>query len=155
FEPFFTTKGEKGTGLGLATCYGIAKQAAGHIDVQSRLRMGSTFTVLLPLAREGAAQPDTARLSLQPESLPARLTGLALVVEDQSAIRTTMRRSLEGVGFNVIEAKTAEEALAIVHDLDARVDLLVTDVVLPGLNGIKLADRLRERQPGLRVLVCS
>jgi two-component system cell cycle sensor histidine kinase/response regulator CckA len=152
FEPFFTTKGERGTGLGLATCYGIVKQARGHIDVESKLQHGSQFTVLLPLAISATGQP-AANVQSQPS--PSRLNGLALVVEDQSAIRTTMTRSLEGIGFNVIEARTGEEALAMVQDLAARVDLLVTDVVLPGLNGIKLADTLRAHQPGLRVLVCS
>ncbi len=153
FEPFFSTKGDKGTGLGLATCYGIVKQAHGHIEVQSRPDEGSCFTVLLPLAGQG-----TAESSAQLEDAPARsarLDGLALVVEDQAAIRRTMIRSLQGVGLNVLEARTAEEALAIVEDLGARVDLLVTDVVLPGLNGIKLAEALRTSQPALRVLVCS
>jgi PAS domain S-box-containing protein len=152
FEPFFTTKGEKGTGLGLATCYGIVKQGRGHIDVESRLQHGSTFTVLLPLAEPSGDQPAQERRSDPP---PARRSGLALVVEDQPAIRRTMTRSLEGVGLNVIEARSAEEALTMVGDLAARLDLLVTDVVLPGLSGIKLAEQLRSAQPGLRVLVCS
>ncbi len=151
FEPFFSTKGDKGTGLGLATCYGIVKQAQGHIDVESRIGRGSTFTILLPIAT-----PVQPLVAVSRASAPSRqLTGLAVVVEDQAAIRRTMMRSLQNAGFNVIEACTAEEALAIVQDLEARVDLLVTDVVLPGLSGIKLADALRGRQPDLRVLVCS
>jgi signal transduction histidine kinase/CheY-like chemotaxis protein len=152
FEPFFSTKGDKGTGLGLATCYGIVKQAQGHIDVESRIGVGSRFIVLLPLA---AAVADAVVAGKMVSAPPRQLSGLAVVVEDQAAIRRTMMRSLQNVGFNVIEACTAEEALAIVQDLDARVDLLVTDVVLPGLSGIKLADMLRSRQPDLRVLVCS
>jgi len=106
---------------------------------------------LLPIATP--AQPLVA--AIHAPALPRQMAGLAVVVEDQAAIRRTMMRSLQNAGFNVIEACTAEEALAIVQDLEARVDLLVTDVVLPGLSGIKLADALRGRQPDLRVLVCS
>jgi CheY-like chemotaxis protein len=107
---------------------------------------------VLPLSASSEAQPINA---FDSRAVPARVSGLALVVEDQAAIRRTMTRSLEGVGFNVIEARTGEEAMAMVQDLQARVDLLVTDVVLPGVNGIKLADELRAQQPGLRVLICS
>jgi signal transduction histidine kinase/CheY-like chemotaxis protein len=153
FEPFFTTKGEKGTGLGLATCYGIVKQARGHIDVDSRAGKGSTFSVLLPIVKPSAG--SVAGPEKGPSSRPSKLEGLALVVEDQNAIRRTMIRSLQAIGLNVIDARTAEEALAIVQDLTAKIDLLVTDVVLPGLSGVKLAEALRARQPGLRVLVCS
>jgi two-component system, cell cycle sensor histidine kinase and response regulator CckA len=151
FEPFFSTKGEKGTGLGLATCYGIVKQAQGHIDVESEPDNGSTFTIYLPRVSRApqicAAAPELAPVS--------KLSGLVLVVEDQSPIRLTMTRSLAAVGFNVIEARTAEEALTLVADLEAKLSLLVTDVMLPGISGIKLADQLRAQQPELRVLVCS
>jgi two-component system cell cycle sensor histidine kinase/response regulator CckA len=152
FEPFFTTKGELGTGLGLATCYGIVKQARGHIDVESHPRLGSKFTVLLPLV-DTAASPPSAR----PAAPAARaISGsVALVVEDQLAIRRSMMRSLQKAGFNVIDARSAEEALGLVDELGARVDLLVTDIVLPGIDGIRLAQRLRAQQPELPVLVCS
>jgi CheY-like chemotaxis protein len=158
FEPFFTTKGDKGTGLGLATCYGIAKQAGGAIELRSAPGEGSTFTVLLPLCAETgveAASPPAPAASEDPSPKPHRLRGLALVVEDQLPIRRTMARSLEGLGLSVLEAQSAEDALAMMRDLDARIDLLVTDVVLPGLSGIKLADELRSRQPELRILLCS
>lgn len=152
FEPFFTTKGERGTGLGLATCYGIAKQSHGHIDVESHPGLGSKFIVLLPFVNQ-ATQQNSA-----PPVLPSRRTtsdSVALVVEDQVAIRRSMMRSLQKAGFNVIDARSAEEALSLVDDLKARVDLLVTDIVLPGVDGIKLAQRLRGQQPELRVLICS
>jgi two-component system, cell cycle sensor histidine kinase and response regulator CckA len=151
FEPFFTTKGDKGTGLGLATCYGIVKQAQGHIDVETECGKGSAFTVFLPLV----SRPPETRVEA-PELVPdSKLSGLVLVVEDQSPIRLTMMRSLAAVGFNVIEARTAEEALTMVSDLQAKLSLLVTDVMLPGQSGIKLAEQLRREQPELRVLVCS
>lgn len=153
FEPFFSTKGDRGTGLGLATCYGIVKQANGHIEAASNPGKGATFTVLLPLAE--SSQKANRVGTQQPPTSPKQVRGLAIVVEDQPPIRRTMMRSLENVGMNVIEACTAEEALAVIEALDARIDLLVTDVVLPGLSGIKLADALRARQPDLRVLVCS
>jgi signal transduction histidine kinase len=151
FEPFFTTKGELGTGLGLATCYGIAKQANGHIDVQSHPGLGSKFTVLLPLV------PNVSREKPAPVIAPLRASSdsVALVVEDQVAIRRSMMRSLEKAGFNVIDARSAEEALSLLDDLKTRVDLLVTDIVLPGVDGIQLAQRLRGTQPDLRVLICS
>jgi two-component system, cell cycle sensor histidine kinase and response regulator CckA len=151
FEPFFSTKGDKGTGLGLATCYGIVKQAQGHIDVETEPGKGSTFTIHLPrVSRAPETRVDA------PEVVPvSKLSGLVLVVEDQPPIRLTMTRSLAAVGFNVIEARTAEEALTMVSDLQAKLSLLVTDVMLPGISGIKLADQLRAQQPDLRVLVCS
>ena len=152
FEPFFTTKGERGTGLGLATCYGIAQQAGGDIEVESHRGFGSKFTVLWPLVEGAGARPS----SEVPAPAPHRsATSVALVVEDQPAIRRSMMRSLQRAGFNVIDAASAEEALSVVEELKARIDLLVTDIVLPGLDGIKLAQRLRGSHPSLRVLVCS
>jgi len=152
FEPFFTTKGAHGTGLGLATCYGVVQQAGGDIEVESHSGFGSRFTVLLPLA---VGETSTVRSAAPAPILPAGTTSVALVVEDQAAIRRSMTRSLQRAGFNVIDARSAEEALSMVEDLKARVDLLITDIVLPGLDGIKLAQRLRAAQPSIRVLVCS
>lgn len=152
FEPFFSTKGERGTGLGLATCYGLAKQANGHIDVESHAGLGSKFTVLLPLVAEPARQASVAPVSPSGRSAAS---SVVLLVEDQAAIRRSMSRSLQRAGFNVIDAQSAEEALAMLEDLKTPLDLLVTDIVLPGLDGIQLALRLRARQPKLRVLVCS
>jgi len=156
FEPFFSTKGELGNGLGLATCYGIVQQAHGHIEVESHPGLGSRFTVMIPLA-SGVAPVRSNRqgASANKAILSAGAASVALVVEDQAAIRRTIVRSLQRAGFNVIDVRSAEDALSVVEEMDTKLDLLVTDVVLPGLNGVKLAQRLRDRQPDLRVLMCS
>jgi signal transduction histidine kinase/CheY-like chemotaxis protein len=154
FEPFFSTKGELGNGLGLATCYGIAQQAHGHIEVESHPGLGSRFTVMLPLA-SGVVPVRSAKQGASKVVVTAAATSVALVVEDQAAIRRTIVRSLQRAGFNVIDVRSAEDALSVVEEMDTKLDLLVTDVVLPGLNGVKLAQRLRDRQPDLRVLMCS
>jgi signal transduction histidine kinase len=154
FEPFFTTKGEQGTGLGLATCYGIARQAGGSIEVESEPGRGACFTVVLKRVEQEQSKvvEDSSAAPMPRHSL---VQGLALVVEDQAAIRRTMARSLKELGLQVLEAASAEEALSLVEDLNAQIDLLVTDVVLPGVTGVKLAERLRARCPKLRVVVSS
>jgi CheY-like chemotaxis protein len=154
FEPFFTTKGEHGTGLGLATCYGIVRQAGGQIEVESEPGQGACFTVFLRLVEQELSKPIGEGSSVA-GTRPALVQGLALVVEDQAAIRRTMARSLKELGLQVLEAGSAEEALSLVEDLNAQVDLLVTDVVLPGLSGVKLAEKLRLRCPKVRVVVSS
>ncbi|MGD8861495.1 MAG: ATP-binding protein [Myxococcales bacterium] len=153
FEPFFTTKGDKGTGLGLATCYGIVKQADGEIEVESAPGVGTAFTILLPIT-DATAERHASEAPAVSDG-PVQLTGMALAVEDQQPILKTMSRSLNAAGFNVLEARSAEEAIDLVESLDASIDLLVTDVVLPGLSGAKLAHRLRESRPSLKVLMCS
>ena len=159
FEPFFSTKGESGTGLGLATCYGIAKQAQGHIEVESHPGLGSRYSVMRPrasgIAPARSLKPTANKVASNRPAVTAKATSVALVVEDQAAIRRTIVRSLQRAGFNVIDVRSAEDALSVVEELDTKLDLLVTDVVLPGLNGVKLAARLRDRQPDLRVLMCS
>ena len=151
FEPFFTTKGEKGTGLGLATCHGIVKQALGDITLRTEVGEGTAFTVLLPRA-EGS--PDSK--SKAPASGPIlRGVGLALLVEDQPPILKAMSRAFVGAGFRVLEARTAEEALASLKELDAPLNLLVSDVVLPGQSGVWLMEQARETRPGLPVLLTS
>jgi two-component system, cell cycle sensor histidine kinase and response regulator CckA len=150
FEPFFTTKERgKGTGLGLATVYGIVRQSGGHVEVRSLAGEGASLIVYLP-AISGLAAEVPAVVVTQPGH-GERI----LVVEDHDAIRALAEQVLRQDGYAVRSARTAEEALGIVETDPAPLDLLVTDVVMPGLDGPALADRLRSRFPGLRCLFMS
>jgi CheY-like chemotaxis protein len=151
FEPFFTTKGEKGTGLGLATVYGAVKQSGGHVAVYSEVGHGTTFKVYLPRA-EG--RPSCGAPSAQGLPLPTGGETL-LVIEDDDGIRALTRRILEGCGYAVLAAADGREALAAAEGHGGRIDLLVTDVVMPHLGGGRLAERLAARRPGLKVLYLS
>jgi two-component system cell cycle sensor histidine kinase/response regulator CckA len=149
FEPFFTTKElGRGTGLGLATVYGIVRQSGGHIRVNSRLHHGSTFTIYLPMvegASEGAAAPPV--WSDQP-----RVAGTVLVVEDEATVRRLACRVLRARGYRVLEARGGAEALELMAEHEGQVDLLLTDIIMPGLGGPALAQRLLREVPGLKVL---
>jgi PAS domain S-box-containing protein len=152
FEPFFTTKElGRGTGLGLATVYGIVRQSGGHIRVHTRLHQGSTFTVYLPSAEGPSDASDEA--SGTTEALGG--AGTVLVVEDEEAVRTLACRVLRGKGYRVLEAASADLALAILGGSHEPIDLLVTDVVMPGMSGPLLAQRLIGHHPALRVLYMS
>jgi PAS domain S-box-containing protein len=153
FEPFFTTKeAGKGTGLGLATVYGIVKQHQGWIEVFSQLGSGTTFKVFLP-----------ANASGQPAALiPQRKTGPAgghekiLLVEDDADVRMVARDVLEGSGYQIWEAANGLEALNVWKNHASQIDLLLTDIIMPGgITGRELADRLRKEQPHLKVLLMS
>ena len=150
FEPFFTTKeAGKGTGRGLATVYGIVKQSGGHVGVYSEVGRGTTFKVYLPRAapESGAAKaPSQFRR-------PPRGTETVLVVEDEDAVRALTRHVLQHSGYTVVEAEDA--AAAVRAAAGHGIDLLVTDVVMPGLGGRELAERLRASRPGLKVLFLS
>ena len=150
FEPFFTTKPRgQGTGLGLATVYGIVKQTGGAISVESELGQGSSFTVYLP------ADTSPAHAHERPPE-PQRSSGAAtiLLVEDEQAVRELVRIILERAGHSVVEAANAEEGETLFEAMDA-VDLLVSDVVLPGRSGFELFHRLHAKRPALRVLFMS
>ncbi|HEX6965520.1 MAG TPA: response regulator [Gemmatimonadaceae bacterium] len=151
FEPFFTTKPPgKGTGLGLSTVYGIIAQSGGQVVVESEVGAGTTFLIYLP---RSDAPVGTAAAE---EASPTRQrTATILVVEDDDAIRTLARRILTGSGHNVLEAANSEQALRIAEAQAPAIDLLVTDVVLSGMNGRELADRLRANHRGLTVLYMS
>jgi CheY-like chemotaxis protein len=152
FEPFFTTKElGRGTGLGLATVYGIVRQSGGHIRVSTRLHEGTTFTVYLPRV-DGEADSEDAPESPAPST---RGNETVLVVEDEEAVRVLARRVLKARGYHVLDAASAADALELTDGGRRRVDLLVTDVVMPGMGGPALAERLVGLQAGLRVLYIS
>jgi CheY-like chemotaxis protein len=158
FEPFFTTKEVgKGTGLGLATVYGIVQQNAGHIEVESEPGRGTTFRILLPLSE---AQIERGR-DVSPHGEadgprpPAGPRPVVLVVEDEAGVRCLVSRALRGGGFDVIEAHDGASALAASRAYDGSIDLLLTDLVMPGASGRVVADTVSRERPGLPVLFIS
>jgi two-component system, cell cycle sensor histidine kinase and response regulator CckA len=149
FEPFFTTKElGRGTGLGLATVYGIVRQSGGHIQVRSRPGEGSSFTVYLPRAEA----PRPARGALAAAAPVSGGSETVLVAEDEEAVRHLVCRVLRAKGYRVLEARHAEAALDLAAATAEPIDLLVSDLVMPGLGGRALADRLLNLRPALRVL---
>jgi two-component system cell cycle sensor histidine kinase/response regulator CckA len=148
FEPFFTTKGPgKGTGVGLATCHGILKQGGGHIGVRSEPGRGAAFTLLLPRSPEPAPAPEVVRAEADRQG-----QGTVLLVEDEPFVRSLAVRALREAGYAVVEAACGEEALERLAAGGPEIDLLLTDVIMPGMNGPELADRVRAQRPGLAVM---
>lgn len=153
FEPFFTTKDVgKGTGLGLATVFGVVQQHRGWIAVQSELGAGTTFRVYLPLLRDGRMEP-----AVEPTlTTAARGTETVLLVEDEASLRTLVRNVLSRVGYRVLEAPNGVAALELWEQHRGEIKLLLTDMVMPdGLSGRDLAARLLTEQPGLKVIYTS
>jgi signal transduction histidine kinase/CheY-like chemotaxis protein len=152
FEPFFTTKETgKGTGLGLATVYGIVKQHQGWVLVESQVEKGSTFTIFLPCALESAMAA--------PEEIPSAMAlgdETILVVEDEPALRELVVNILELCGYRIYQAGTGPQALKVWEEHKAEIDLLLTDMVMPeGMSGGQLAERLKAEDPGLKVIYTS
>ncbi len=151
FEPFFTTKElGRGTGLGLATVYGIVRQSGGHVEVRSRPGEGTTFQILLPLAEPGSGPAAAAPVQTTLSGSEA-----ILLVEDEALVRQVIRRILASAGYDVIEAADGEQALALCGRHGASIRLVLSDVVMPGVRGPEIVERLREDLPGVPVLYMS
>ncbi len=152
FEPFFTTKEKgKGTGLGLSTVYGIVKQSSGYVFAQSEVGAGTTFYVYLPRVEDPAAE-------LSPAKSPPNEAGgceTVLLVEDEESVRELVRITLAARGYNVLEAENGEGGLRIAEAFQEPIDILITDVVMPGIGGRELAQKLLGLRPGISVLFLS
>jgi two-component system cell cycle sensor histidine kinase/response regulator CckA len=152
FEPFFTTKSPgKGTGLGLATCFGIVKQNNGHIHVQSELGRGTIFTIYLPLVNS-AVEPRPARNKLA-DAVGGSET--LLVVEDERAVRELAVLTLREKGYTVFEAANGEAGLQAARQQNGRIDLVLTDVVMPTMGGKEMADAIHHAYPQTKMLFTS
>ncbi len=153
FEPFFTTKGAgKGTGLGLAVVHGIIEQSGGHISVDSKKGSGTTFTVVFP-ALQNAATHDEVHGHAPPRTLAG--TETVLLVEDEESVRRVVNRALTSRGYTVLTALEGAEAISIVESHPGPIHLLLTDVVMPGMDGREVAELVEQRQPGIKVLYSS
>ncbi|NNE98842.1 MAG: PAS domain S-box protein [Pyrinomonadaceae bacterium] len=151
FEPFFTTKeAGKGTGLGLATVYGIVKQSKGFIWVNSKLQEGTTFTLHFPRTDKGAKVVKPEKVKTIPPG-----TETILLVEDEEHIRKTSMEVLESLGYTIIDAKDGEQAIEVAKSYENEINLLLTDVVMPKMNGKELAKKLKDVHPELSVLFMS
>ena len=154
FEPFFTTKEQgKGTGLGLSTVYGVIRQSGGHIWVYSEPGLGTTFKIYLP--RVAATMESLAQVAAPAESDAVRGTETILVVEDEPNLRYLARQYLEKQGYRILEAADGAAAMQIVVAHEGTIHLLLTDVIMPGMNGRELAQRILELRPQTRVLYMS
>jgi CheY-like chemotaxis protein len=152
FEPFFTTKGHgKGTGLGLSTVYGIVRQNKGAIHVSSEPGHGTAVEIYFPAVSGEAVESEPAK------PLPAniRAAGTVLVVEDEPAVRCLVKETVEQLGYTVLEADDGYAALRLIEEEKAPIHLLLTDVIMPLMNGHELARRLKSVRPGAKVLYMS
>jgi two-component system cell cycle sensor histidine kinase/response regulator CckA len=152
FEPFFTTKElGKGTGLGLATVYGVVKQSGGFIWVTSEVGKGTRFEIYLPPTREPAEKPKTVTAAAN----PVRRHGTVLLVEDEAVVRELACEFLKSAGYTVLAAADGVEALAVVNKWDAPIHVLLTDVVMPNMRGPELAKRLKRSRPEIKIVYMS
>jgi len=152
FEPFFTTKEQgKGTGLGLATVYGVVKQSGGFIWVYSELGKGTSFKIYLPRVDQSVEDSGSPKSAAE----APRGTETILLAEDENDVREVAREFLELGGYTVIEASNGAEALRLAAAHKGKIDLLVTDMVMPGMTGPELATRLQENNPSLGVIYMS
>ena len=149
FEPFFTTKElGRGTGLGLATTYGIVQQTGGHIWLYSEPGRGTTFKLYFP-------RVDGELMGVNPTAIPSETRGTVLLVEDEDAVRSMTRQALRRAGWTVIEASSGGDAIQLIESMVHPIDALITDVVMPGISGIRLAETVLDRLPHVRVVLMS
>jgi CheY-like chemotaxis protein len=154
FHPFFTTKDVgKGTGLGLASVYGIVEQSGGHVFVESELGRGSCFRVLLP--RVGFETVDAPAPARRAPAVDAPQTATVLIAEDETLVRGVVMRVLGGAGYTVIDARDGEQALEMVRAHRTPIDLVISDVVMARMGGLDLAKHLAIERPGMPVLLIS
>lgn len=150
FEPFYTTKPEtKGTGLGLAQVYGIVRQHDGYVDLQSEVDVGTTFTIFLPATDDETVADTDTKAEITPGNGET-----VLVVEDDPVVLGVVIAMLEGIGYNAIAANGGERAIALLEE-ETKIDVLLTDVVMPGISGVELARRSRELRPDLPVMMMT
>jgi two-component system, cell cycle sensor histidine kinase and response regulator CckA len=153
FEPFFTTKEQgKGTGLGLSTVYGIVNQSGGSINVESQVGFGTTFEVFF----RPATEPERREPSIRPPAGPiTAIEATILVVEDEEGVRRGVQRILKHAGYQVLVAADPAQAIAIIEEYQGKIDMLLTDVVMPMMTGAQLAERVRPMRLGIKVLFMS
>lgn len=151
FQPFFTTKERRGTGLGLTTVHRIIQQAGGVILARSEPGMGSTFTVYMPLAEGGVETVEDSTAA----GVAGRGTETILLVEDEDSVRKLLAYVLDSSGYRVLEAADGRAALRLFEEHADAIDLLLTDVIMPVMNGRDLVERVRLAKPGLRVIYMS
>jgi two-component system cell cycle sensor histidine kinase/response regulator CckA len=156
FEPFYTSKrtGE-GTGLGLSTAYGIIKQSGGFIFIDSIVGQGTVFTILLPAHREKPPQKVQQPVTEKPKNNMHRDEGVVLLVEDEAPVRAFASQALKLRGYTVIEAGTGEEAIDVLSDAHLHVDLFISDVIMPGMDGPSWVRQARKSRPDTRVVFVS
>ena len=152
FEPFFTTKEKgKGTGLGLSTVYGIVKQTGGYIFAHSELGSGSTFRIYLPKVADPPGQPGLVKHT----QAPSGGSETVLLVEDEDSVRELVRETLQSKGYTVMEACDGINGMKVAETHDGKIDILITDVVMPGMSGRELAQRVSASRPTIKVLYLS